>query len=491
MVQFDRFKAAILPISRQYVFYSMIVSGLLTSGLLFQKTYERDVEAAALAFEQVVIDAQGPNNLWLKSVGDLNGDGWVDLVAGGNSSGGLVWYQNPSWSKHTIAPGGGFSTDGEVVDVDGDGDNDVVVVTENDLRWYENPAWQVHVVGNQVLHDVEASDFDNDGDVDLVARNQGNFGEQGNELHFYRQNSPTSWTHGSLPCANGEGLEIADLDGDGDLDVIINGRWFKNTNNIISGPWPEYPYTSSWTHPATYVAVGDVNGDGRLDILLAPAELAGESYRLSWFEAPANPQLPNWPERVVANNIEAVHHFVGAADFDQDGDLDIAAAEMVQGNNPDEIKVYMNNNGAGTIWSKQVLATTGSHSMRLLDVDQDGDVDLYGGNWQDNQVEVYKNLTCMPGLSSWNRQVLVLDANRLTSPKVSAVCGTLTPTPFLSPTPVASPTMTSSPISTSTARVTPSLTPTPLPPTPTPLPPTPTPTDFATPRVVTPTPTPR
>ena len=82
------------------------------------------------------------------------------------------------------------------------------------------------------------------------------------------------------------------------------------------------------------------------------------------------------------------------ADMDSDGDTDIVAAEMEQGRNPDEVKVYLNQDGLGRVWVKQVIATTGSHSMRILDVDEDGDRDLYGANWEGNQVQLWLNQTC-------------------------------------------------------------------------------------------------
>ena len=80
------------------------------------------------------------------------------------------------------------------------------------------------------------------------------------------------------------------------------------------------------------------------------------------------------------------------ADFDQDGRLDVATAEMQQGTDPDEVSVYLNL-GGGKKWAKNVISTNGSHSMRIVDVDGDGRPDLYGANWHGaTVVELWKNM---------------------------------------------------------------------------------------------------
>jgi hypothetical protein len=348
-----------------------------------------------LGFDYQVIDDSGPVDIWQKIVGDLNGDGRVDLIAGGQAGGGLVWYESPAWERHEIAPGGGHSTDGEIADVDGDADLDVVSVARSSLVWYDNPTWTSHEIDNRVLHDVEVADFDGDGDVDAVARNQGEFGGSGDELHFYTQESPTTWTHRAVSIPDGEGLLVTDLDGDGDPDVVIAGRWYENTGDIANGPWTEHVYTDDWSHPNAYLAAADFNGDGRVDVVLAPAELAGQTSRIAWYAAPEDPTSGDWVEQVIETDVEAVHHFVGAADFDNDGQVDVAAAEMQQGADPDEVKIFVNG-GEGASWNKVVLATSGSHSMRIVDANGDGFADLFGANHRGTNVELWLNPGCAP-----------------------------------------------------------------------------------------------
>jgi len=374
-----------------------------------EKSSDISPDKTESSFQHIVIDSQGPENIWLKSVGDINGDGKVDLIAGGNSSGGLVWYENPGWEKHSIDSDIGFSTDAEIADVDQDGDNDVLAITQYEVRWYENPDWTLHKVDTKALHDIEIADFDNDGDIDIVGRNQGEWGHQGNELHFYEQESEDLWAYRAVSIANGEGLTIADIDGDNDQDVVINGSWYENTGDIQEGPWTQTVYTADWTHPNSTIDTGDINGDGNLDIALAPSELAGDTYRISWFEAPADAKTTGWVEHIVQEEVETVIHFIGIADMDNDGDMDIASAEMEQGADPDEVAVFINSDGVGQVWSKDVISEIGSHSMRILDVDNDNDMDLYGANWNEQQVDLFENLICSQNLESWQRHVVDAD----------------------------------------------------------------------------------
>jgi hypothetical protein len=342
--------------------------------------------AAHIPFSYVVVDASGPQDPWGKAAGDLSGDGIPDLLVQGNG-GDLVWYESAGGAAQPIALGGSFSTDLEVADVDGDGEPDVVSIAVGELRWYEGPAWTVHPIGSRTLHDVEVADFDLDGDVDLVARNQGG---DGDALHLYRQDSPTSWVHRSLPIPAGEGLAVADVDRDGDLDVLVEARWIENPRSLAAAAvWAQHVYSTTWTWGATFVAPGDVDGDGRVDVVLSPSEAAGGSYRVSWFEAPPNPELP-WSEHPIDPAVETVYHSVGVADFDRDGDLDVVAAEMHQGADPDEVKIYWQDAGG---WVAQGFAATGSHSMVVADFDGDGDDDFAGANWSGphQPVELWRN----------------------------------------------------------------------------------------------------
>jgi hypothetical protein len=342
--------------------------------------------AATPFFFQHLIDKEPPGGLDcctdVAALADLNRDGFIDVVIGSEqaSGAGLVWYEFATWKRHDIAKGA-FTTDMEAVDFDHDGDADLVVGdTEVGTVWFENTEgrgekWKRHTVGAGYVHDIEVADLNGDGRNDIVVDDK-------KIVRAFLQESSGTFTAQNLISRPGEGLEIVDLDADGDADVLYANLWLENDG--ASG-WTERKLAPDFTQD-TRIQTADLNGDGRLDVVLCGSE--GEA-RVSWFEAPEQRGAQPWLEhQISAANLVGAHSLL-LADFDLDGDLDVVSAEMHT--SPGKRVVAFLNEGAR--WRDVVLARHGSHNMAAADLDGDGDADLVGKNYGGSGrfVELWEN----------------------------------------------------------------------------------------------------
>jgi hypothetical protein len=324
-----------------------------------------------------------------KGIGDLDLDGLPDLVLGTEHQ--LFWYPAPTFERTLIAPGANFTTDMQVGDVDADGDPDLIVAEYEiqQVSWFRNPeigggAWTAVPIGTGRAHDLEIADMNNDAKLDVVIR--GHFGP----TRLFLQQTPSTWTSVLVTTAiDSEGLHLADLNGDTRKDIVQNGYWLEAPlDPTDGGAWTKHEFDTSWEASTVAVGVADLNEDSRPDVILAFGEQAGE---LAWYEAPADPESPSWTKHPIASPVDFVHTFK-IVDMDGDGNLDIVFAEMFQSAGK-RVGIFRNG-GLGASWTLQVVSTGGSHNIRVGDLGADGDLDIYGANFQiGSLLEVWENQT--------------------------------------------------------------------------------------------------
>ncbi len=283
-------------------------------------------------FRKIVVDktfrAEGV------AVGDVNHDGKTDILAGD------VWYAAPDWKMHEVRPVGQY--DGSkgysqtfanfAQDVNGDGwvDSIVIGLPSEPCWWYENPKnkpghWKQRMVVNSACNETPIF-------VDLLGN--------GNPVLVFavRPKGLMAWF--SVPN---------DLDGLWDMHVIAAG--------------PDAPGTKKYSHG---LGIGDVNGDGRNDVLI----------KEGWWEAPEDRTDSNWKFHPANLGPDCADILV--YDVDGDGDSDVITSSA---------------HNYGIWWFEQLAPADGStfkqhvisekysqpHAIRLIDINGDGIKDLVTG----------------------------------------------------------------------------------------------------------------
>jgi len=353
-------------------------------------------------------------------VADLDKDGVNDFVLSFRKiAPALVWYRrtDKGWDRYMIEKD--FLTveaGGAVDDIDGDGDLDVVFggdYKSDEVWWWENPypnfgadvSWKRRLIkkgGKTQHHDQVFGDFKGTGRSQLAFWNQQaktifvadipadpRRTEPWPAVAIFSGEAGERGEQGAFKYA--EGMAAADIDGDGQIDLLAGNYWFKHRGGNDFVP----------------IKVGTIGGRIRagrfttgkfLQLVIAPGDGVGP---LKWYECTGSPaNSADWVGHDLVGR-DLVHgHTLELGDIDGDGNLDIFAAEMAKWtdsradpNNPDAKAWIFYGDGAGHFRKTEFTTGQGWHEGRLADLDGDGDLDLLNKpyNWETPRVDVWLN----------------------------------------------------------------------------------------------------
>lgn len=331
--------------------------------------------------------------------GDFTGDGKLDVIA--NSGGKTRLFVAPDWKEHIIDDAGNGFIHSESFDVDGDGDLDFIGAQYRPglVKWFEQPAdatkglWKGRVVDNEIIgiHGLLKGDIDKDGKMDLIANSGQPIGPFKNSAVWLsvpkNPRAAKSWQRHVFSKGDASGLShymgVGDVNGDGRVDISMaakggrqaepgTGEWFawwEAPADAKSEGWKKHLLHDKQPG-ATNIQQADVNGDGKVDFIAT----RGHGKGVIWMEAPSfkihdiNPDLKE-------------PHCLQVVDMDGDGDMD--AATCAYGS---QIAAWFENDGKGNFKTHIVATNQAAYDIRAVDMDQDGDLDLLIAGQQSKNV---------------------------------------------------------------------------------------------------------
>ena len=304
-------------------------------------------------------------------------------------------------------------------DIDGDGDLDIVFGGDgrsNQVWWWENPypkhnpeiSWKRHIIkdsGKNKHHDQLFGDYDGDGEMELVFWNQSDGtlflaeipdkpashkGEwERTAIYSFGLDSEMEQTgQAGYPGWKGtneqEGLFAIDIDGDGIDDIVGGGRWFKYDGQ---GRYMENIIDASYTF--TRSVAGQFIEGGRPEVILLAGDGHAPMYMYEY------DKKGTWKKTMLIQKV-VDGHTIDVLDFNGDGHLDIFSGEMgLGGGNPNAKIRIMLGDGQGNFIHHVVATGIGTHESKITDLDGDGDYDIISKpyTWNAPRLDIFINET--------------------------------------------------------------------------------------------------
>jgi hypothetical protein len=211
------------------------------------------------------------------------------------------------------------------------------------------------------LGQTDLSDLDRDGDLDFIV------GEQRGRIFWYEYRTPDSWLRHELGAESPSdvGGAALDVNGDGWVDFVTGGVWYENSGTPRDRSFVRHVFDAG-LEAVHDLILGDVDGDGRTDVLTM-----SDQNDVRWYRIPENPATP-WQATHIG---PAVHSGISLGDLDGDGDQDVVRSN-----------VWFENSERGERWAMHTMtepwgATNPSFAVNAtqtatVDLNRDGRLDV-------------------------------------------------------------------------------------------------------------------
>ncbi len=304
----------------------------------------------------------------------------------------------PTYGQFVFAPTNDVSAGPQpggaaVGDLDGDGDIDIatgirfpdrVIILLNDGNGGFTMGPSIDYPLHSEPEGVLAGDLDGDGDLDLAVI----LGALA-QVRVAINNGNLVFTHGSITSigGGGRGMDMKDMDGDGDLDIAVANRG-SNTATVLenNGNATFISTTLPSAGEPRAATFGDFDGDQDLDL----AVTNNDGFNVRLFRNDAGVFTPWHILSTAPNQAEGIT----AVDLDGDGDIDIATGAEDDNTGVNNAVIFLNNGGGISFTGPLAFNTSGvgTSGVIAVDLDCDGLLDLALSNQDSNNVSLLKNL---------------------------------------------------------------------------------------------------
>lgn len=323
------------------------------------------------------------------AVFDVNRDGQLDIVSGG------WWYAGPTWQKHFLRDveeiRGRFDDYSNLpFDVNGDGHIDYISVNyrSESIYWVQHPGanvaadlpWERHVAASPgTMETGRLFDIDADGQLDVLPN--------GTKFAAWWDIEPgetPKWNRHELPEElAGHGIGVGDINGDGRSDIVGTHGWAEAPQDRRHERWTFHPEFDLWKDASIPILVQDVDHDGDADLIWG----RGHRFGVYWMEQTQNDSGDRQWTRHAIDTSWSQPHSILWEDLNGDGSPELVAGSRFMGHdgkdpgeyNPMTVCSYQFQTESST-WKRQTLWSGDSVGFDLdpkaADLDADGDLDL-------------------------------------------------------------------------------------------------------------------